>query len=70
MRDIKEGDRVEFVFVGSCGETIMLVKGIVENAAANVGDLWYIREDDGRLQAINPACHTLERIVKIPEEVK
>ena len=66
MRDIHEGDKVT-VYWNTNGEKFT---GIVENVPANVGDLWYIRDEKGHLQAISSVSSNFEQICKLPPAPK
>lgn len=65
MRRIKEGHSVTVWYVDGPP-----IKGVVENTPSNTGDLWFIRDNKGVVQAINPSCSRLERIERTHIEEK
>lgn len=62
-RTIKEGDNVTVYWVDGAE-----LKGIVRHIPTEPGDLWYIENEDGAQQAINPAASNFDSIIKIKKD--
>ena len=55
---IKVGDIVTVCWADS------ELNGIVINTPNDVGDMWQVKDVDGKIYAINPSASTLEAIIK------